>query len=197
MTASTTQPYSSREVEFARSSRARANAAPLHAFDLASLRVAIRTLLQTDLATLEWHGGPDLRSFYEWEWRRHEATELTVLVADFNGYAIAQLALHWSGKPSHPHLPDVQSLRVHPAFRGLGIGGRILHVAETLAAGAGYSDISLAVGIHNDAARRLYERVGYRAVGDSYEDIWHYVDRSGATITVSETVVDMVKQLER
>ena len=98
-------------------------------------RIQIRPASEPDLLPLEWHGGPDLRSFYEEVWDKHQQQELLYLIADFNGYPIGQVLLIWSGKPSHPHFPDVQSLRVHPAFRGMGVGSRLIEAAEKCARG--------------------------------------------------------------
>ena len=96
-------------------------------------RAHIRDLDQKDLRALEWHGGRDLRAFYEECWDKHRDDELCYLVADFNRYPIGQVIVVWSGKPSHPDFPDVQSLRVHPAFRGMGVGSRLLQAAEECA----------------------------------------------------------------
>lgn len=157
--------------------------------------IIVRVLRQEDVRCLEWHGGPDWRRFYEDEWERHKRGDVFAVVADFNGFPIGHAALHWQGKPSHPHIPDLQSFRVLPAFRGLGIGSLLLHVAEDLVRLRGARQLGLAVGIDNEAARRLYERHGYRIAGDPYDDVWQYVDARGETVTVREQVYDMVKDI--
>lgn len=168
---------------------------PLLTFDLARAQVVVRRLQERDVRPLEWHGGPDLRSFYEWQWNQHCTGALCTLVADFNGYPIGQGSIHWQGKPTHPHIPDIQSLRVMDAFRGLGIGSQLLRASERLVLAQGFSKLSLAVGIENPAARRLYERLGYQLVGEPYNDIWHYVNAQGQRIQMEELVIDLVKSL--
>ena len=158
-------------------------------------RILIRPASEPDLRPLEWHGGRDLRSFYQEVWDKHRARELLYLVGDFNGYPIGQVLIIWSGKPSHPHFPDVQSLRVHPAFRGMGVGSRLIEAAENCARENGCAQLGLSVSIENPKARKLYERCGYVARGEVYLDEWSYCNAREESVTLSENVIDLVKQL--
>ena len=158
-------------------------------------RLHVRAAQQHDLRALEWHGGRDLRSFYQEVWEKHGAQELLYLVADFNDFPVGQVLIVWSGKPSHPHFPDVQSLRVHPAFRGLGIGSRLIEAAEQCARERGFEQLGLSVSVENPKARRLYERCGYALRGEPYLDEWSYCNAREEAITLSEIVIDLVKPL--
>ena len=158
-------------------------------------RLHIRAASEQDLRPLEWHGGRDLRSFYREVWEKQGAQELLYLVADFNGFPIGQVLIIWSGKPSHPHFPDVQSLRVHPAFRGLGIGSRLLEAAEQCARERSHVQLGLSVSVENPKAHRLYERCGYVVRGEPYLDEWSYCNAREEAVTLSEIVIDLVKQL--
>jgi ribosomal protein S18 acetylase RimI-like enzyme len=169
---------------------------PLMQFALPSLRVVIRPLQEEDSLALEWHGGEDLRNWYREQWEHHQAGERLVLVADLNGFPIGQAALLWHGKPTHPHIPDIQSLRVFAAFRGLRIGTYLMEACENAVRERGYSQVSLAVALDNPRARKLYERHGYRTTGDTYDDEWHYEDANGELVRQIDQVVDMVKNLE-
>jgi hypothetical protein len=91
---------------------------PVLTFDLPVQRVVIRRVQQADLRALEWHGGPDRRSFYEEQWSQHCRGAVCVLVADLRQFPIGHAAIHWHGKPTHPTIPDLQSVRVAPGFRG-------------------------------------------------------------------------------
>jgi ribosomal protein S18 acetylase RimI-like enzyme len=164
---------------------------------LAHAEVSIRALQQRDLRPLEWHGGPDLREFYTALGRAHEAQEIHVLVAEFNAFPIGLANIHWPGKPTHPNVPDVQSLRVHPIFRGLQIGSRLLETCELLVSARGFERIGLSVGLSNSKARKLYERHSYRVDGTPYCDVWYYTDVRGQSVRVEEHVLDMVKGLSR
>jgi len=56
----------------------------------------------------------------------------------------------------------VDTVSVHPDFRGQGIGTALLSHAETIARKAGFSKLTLNVEEEKEDAIRLYERVGYR-----------------------------------
>ncbi len=101
----------------------------------------------------------------------------------------------FTGKPTHPHIPDLQSLRVLGAFGGISIGSRLLECAERVVAERGFHQITLAVGTQNPRARALYERLGYHAIGEPYDDEWHYTDARGEDCAACEVVIDMVKSL--
>ncbi|MGD0741192.1 MAG: N-acetyltransferase [Terracidiphilus sp.] len=59
----------------------------------------------------------------------------------------------------------IQTLEVHPAFRGRGIGAELLGRAEDSARAAGALSIELHVDVENAAAIRLYESHGYTRRG--------------------------------
>ncbi len=167
-----------------------------HVHALPSLSVVVRDLLEEDARCLEWHGGENLRNWYQAQWRNHASGQVRALVADFNGFPIGQAAIHWHGKPTHPLVPDLQSLRVLKAFRGLGLGTLLLECAEKIVAQGGLDQISLAVAIKNPRARALYERLGYHVMGEAYDDEWTFLDAHGEVCTTCETVFDMVKSLK-
>lgn len=56
----------------------------------------------------------------------------------------------------------VNVLAALPAYRGHGLGTELLKLAEHRALAAGLHGLSLIVADTNTAARRLYERMGYR-----------------------------------
>ena len=171
------------------------SSATLLVFDLPPRAARVRLLREADSRALEWQGGADLRAFYDGQWQSHQASDICVLVADLNDFPIGQVAIHWRGKATHPHLPDLQSLRVFPAFQGMGIGSRLIEASEQMVAARGFSQVSLAVGIENPRARVLYERLGFYVIGQPYDDEWSYTDAQGRQCHVVERIVDLVKTL--
>jgi ribosomal protein S18 acetylase RimI-like enzyme len=162
-------------------------------FFLSVLHGTIRPARVSDLPSLEWHGGPDLRSFYQKSWQAHQNGTSTLLVADWNDFPVGQVVVVWGGKANHPYFPDLQSLRVHPAFRGQKIGSCLLEAAEKLSAARGHHRVGLSVGIDNPQAQRLYERLGYERLGEPYDDSWSYDDAQGREVVQIERVIDLVK----
>jgi ribosomal protein S18 acetylase RimI-like enzyme len=65
----------------------------------------------------------------------------------------------------------LSSIGTRPAFRGHGLGALVTLLAVRDAIEAGRTVIHLAVEADNDAARRLYERLGFVAVGDPAPDL--------------------------
>ncbi|CAA9480324.1 MAG: hypothetical protein AVDCRST_MAG02-4467 [uncultured Rubrobacteraceae bacterium] len=59
----------------------------------------------------------------------------------------------------------ITRMRVAPNLQGLGIGQRLLDVLHRRAAELGYRTLRLDTTVRQTAARRLYERNGYRETG--------------------------------
>jgi ribosomal protein S18 acetylase RimI-like enzyme len=61
--------------------------------------------------------------------------------------------------------PYIKSIAVYPEFRGQGVGTKLLSFAEALFRGRS-SHIFICVSSFNRRARELYERTGYKAIGE-------------------------------
>ena len=81
-------------------------------------------------------------------------------LADAPEIARPLIRLHGQA-PGRWHL---HALAVLPEYRGKGLGTRLLRIVDALAADEGLTETSLTVAENNQAARRLYEREGYREV---------------------------------
>lgn len=58
----------------------------------------------------------------------------------------------------------ISNIGVHPSAQGLGIGSALLDFAEKQARSANLAKCSLIVGLYNQKALRLYQRLGYEIV---------------------------------
>ncbi len=63
---------------------------------------------------------------------------------------------------------EIDELFVQSAYRGGGVGRRLLEMAESEFEAAGCTNVSFQIGRSNDAARRFYARCGY-AARDGYD----------------------------
>jgi [ribosomal protein S18]-alanine N-acetyltransferase len=105
------------------------------------------------------------------QWRHHVANpEADVLVAERDGAIIGAAVVFFHA--SH-RIARLYSIAVAPEARGAGIGDELLAAAERNARKRGREKFRLEVRTDNAAARRLYERRGYRVFGTKagyYED---------------------------
>lgn len=120
-------------------------------------------------------------------WESMQAGRSTLLVA-LDGeepVGVAQLV--------HSEIPEVCNVGVLEQHRGRGIGTALMGEAERLARPVGR--LRLGVGTDNPEARRLYERLGYRGLGETVTTTYEYVDDQGVRRTATETDEWMEKAL--
>jgi GNAT superfamily N-acetyltransferase len=91
-------------------------------------------------------------------------------------------------------LPEVGDVFVAPAHRRRGVATELMAAAECEAAARGHARISLGHSIASDAARRLYEGLGYRNAGLEPERVQGTVVMRGRTVEV-DTLIHLVKDL--
>lgn len=140
------------------------------------------------LATLK--GGDDdarrARTRYRLEEMRHRRAVYLVAVTDT---IIGHVFLKYGGKASQPDYPDIEDLYVHPDYRQIGVGMRLIDECERMARENGFTQIGLAVTVDPDSlARRLYDKLGY-----TLTEAAPYVD--GIYDGVEDWVIDMVKEI--
>jgi len=91
--------------------------------------------------------------------------EILVLAArDASGAIVGTVSLHLKQPENQPHRADVAKMLVHRHARGRGVGARLLRAVEAEAARAGKT--LLVLDTASDAARRVYARGGWQAVGE-------------------------------
>lgn len=89
--------------------------------------------------------------------------------------------------------PELKNLQVRKEFRGRGVGRAIVAEAEDEVRESGL--LVLGVGLDNPAARRLYERLGYRPTGRISTCTYRFVDETGIERETTETSEDLQKVL--
>ncbi len=149
------------------------------------LRYEIRAARRSDLELLEWFGEHRrLRLVEAAAWSHVEAGTVLFVVADVRGFPVAQL------KIALAHDEDMKAdglrsgylygLRVFGPFQRLGLGTALVARGEELLCERGFRYATIAVERENADARRLYERLGFRAIHEQHRS-WSYLDPDGLT----------------
>lgn len=104
-------------------------------------------------------------------WPALQAAGATVLLAeDPDGQPVATLVLYILPLLAHGCAPEavVESVVVHPAVQGGGIGRALLHEAMRRAAGAGCYKLVLSSNLRRTGAHSFYDRLGFERHGISF-----------------------------
>jgi ribosomal protein S18 acetylase RimI-like enzyme len=117
----------------------------------------------------------------------------TYLVAWDGDEPIGHAFLAWSG--TKLGVPEIQDVWVLPERRRGGVATALTYAAEEEAARRGAERISLSVGIANDAARALYERLDFADAGLAPERVVGTINLRGHDVEVDDVLVYLVKSL--
>jgi len=112
-----------------------------------------------------------------------ESRESATWIAEEEGELIAFSIVEWTAGRGE-FAAYIQTIEVHPVWRGRGIGGELLGRAEDSARAAGAHNIGLHVDVENIAAIRLYESRGYARRGREE----HYYARRRAAFIYAKTL---------
>ena len=123
--------------------------------------------------------------------------------AFINNYAIGYVLLLLDNKEdvmpytNQEKCADMIDLLVTESLRNYGIGTRLLLACEEYCKKAAIPYLGLDVNpTDNFAAKRLYERLGYYAVGELHLDgIYEYTDEQGNQGKYEDWCIDMIKRV--
>ncbi len=163
------------------------------------INVEIRLAREGDLPRMEWYGlYKHYRRLFRQTYQAQLAGSRLMWVAIANGFPIGQIFVRLKGNdPALVRTGErayLYSLRVMEAFRGRGLGTRLILTAEDDLIRRGYRWATIAAAFQNPAARRLYERLGYRVFGED-PGRWQYIDHNGELCMVEEPCWLLEKQL--
>jgi GNAT superfamily N-acetyltransferase len=114
------------------------------------------------------------------------------------------VAWHGDEPVGHAHIawertrlgvPEIQDVFVHEDSRRRGVATALALAAEKIAAERRWPRISLSYGIANDAARTLYEGLGYRGAGIAPEPVRGVIRIRTGLLEVDDTLIYLVKDL--
>lgn len=169
--------------------------------DLAQVdNIVIRPVREDELEALEWDGAyTKYRRIYRQTFADVERGQRLMFVAAAEGGLVGQIFVQLAS--SEMHCADgysrayLYSLRVRPAWQGQGLGTRLIWAAEAALRARGFTTAVIAAGKENPGARRLYERLGYRAFAED-PGVWYFVDVNGTRQVVEEPCWVMDKRLD-
>jgi GNAT superfamily N-acetyltransferase len=92
-------------------------------------------------------------------------------------------------------VPEIQDVFVREDRRRRGVATALALAVEALASERRHTRISLSYGIANDAARRLYEGLGYRDAGIDPEPVRGVIHVRTGILEVDDTLIHLVKDL--
>lgn len=110
------------------------------------------------------------------------------------GQAIVQLNSHRTDLADGKQRAYLYGFRIRPLFRNYGIGTCLMARIEADLRRRGFKLLTLNVAKDNADAQRLYERLGYRVVGEE-DGHWWYFDHENRRREVYEPAWHMEKTL--
>jgi GNAT superfamily N-acetyltransferase len=117
----------------------------------------------------------------------------TYLVAWDGDEPVGHAHVAWTG--GEVGAPEVQDVFVLEGRRRSGVATALMAEAERLAAAEGHGRIGVGHSADNEAARRLYERLGYRDAGLPTQRVQGTIVIRGRPVEVDDTIVYLVKDL--
>lgn len=162
--------------------------------------IIIRPLVKTDLPALEWDGEYlHFRNLFADVYRKVEKDTAKAWVAvtkdeKMVGQVFLQMTSDRLELANGWDRAYLYSLRVRPQYQNLGIGSRLIAVVETTLLNMNFSSVTLNVSRSNQAAIRLYGRLGFKIVAEE-PGVWSYPDHRGIWRTVTDPSWRMEKQL--
>jgi ribosomal protein S18 acetylase RimI-like enzyme len=163
-------------------------------------QIVIRRVIKRDLPALEWEGEfSHFRHLFSEAYRLQELGDVLMWVVDLPDFGIiGQLFIQLYGpnqiQTSKTKYAYIYGFRIRPDYRGMGIGSRLLKTVESDLIQRDFKRVSLNVARDNEAARRLYEREGFRVVAPE-PGIWSYLDDQGRRRFVHEPAWRMEKNI--
>lgn len=169
------------------------------------IAVTIRPVQEADLPALEWDGQyRRYRRVFQQTFQEVRQGKRLMLVAvaaaaEYSrGEIIGQIFVQLAG--SNGLMVDgkqrgyLYALRVKPNWRRRGVGRQLILAGEAELKRRRYRVAVIAAAKNNPAARRLYERLGYRVFSED-PGLWYYTDADGRQQRIEEPAWLLQKRL--
>lgn len=164
-------------------------------------RVVVRPIREDELEALEWDGMyTKYRRIYSQTYDDMLRGQRLMLVAADGRALVGQIFVQLSSSEARYangySRAYLYSLRVRPEWQGQGLGTRLIRAAEAALRARGFTSAVIAAGKDNPGARRLYERLGYKAFAED-PGVWYFTDVNGTRQVVEEPCWVMDKRLDK
>jgi ribosomal protein S18 acetylase RimI-like enzyme len=161
--------------------------------------INIRRVRRSDLHALEWDGEYiHFRKVYQHSFKEAERGDRILLVAESEGILIGQIFIHLNAVNLGTNLSEptayLYSFRVREAYRGQGVGSKLLSHAEHTLRELGFRVAVIAVSKSNDRALDLYQKWGF-AIFREDSGQWSYVDHRGQFQQVHDPSFMLMKNI--
>lgn len=164
-------------------------------------QIVIRHLRPNELTALEWDGAySHFRRVYARALQRAQNDMAVLWVAEGEAHSLIGQIFVLLNNEFDQQIANgddrafIHSFRVRPEFRSRGLGARLLQTAEADLIARNFNIIGLNVADDNVAARRFYERHGYRQVMKVSGE-WSYTDHLGVERGVKEPGWRLIKNI--
>lgn len=170
-------------------------------YEINSISYQIRLIKESDLDSLLLVKND--ASVHTDRFRQQKDGKAVYLGAFINNYAVGYVLLLLDNKEdvmiytNHEKCADMIDLLMIEPLRNYGIGSQLALACEEFCRENKIPYLGLDVNpIDNPAAKRLYERLGYHAVGEIHLDgVYEYTDAQGKHGRYEDWCIDMIKRM--
>ncbi|GHI01114.1 GNAT family N-acetyltransferase [Neobacillus kokaensis] len=166
-------------------------------------QVLIRIVVDSDIPELEKHMTNGPLDKHRDRYKKQLQGDVTYIAAYWNEKPVGHVLLKWNGTKDEAvtahinHCPDIEDLLVTDEYRNKGIGQQLLYYCAKLTKQRGFERIGLGVGIENESAKRLYQRLGFQDSGiGEYQIGGTFIDEKGIEHSWKETCIYLIHKLK-
>ena len=152
-------------------------------------RIEVLALTSDYLASIAWSGSRTHLENVAHQLERVPTDEVEYLAVFADGHPVSKGGIDFAKKAD---AGTIWQLATHPRLEGLGLATTLVHELEARAAVRGITNLRLGVEPENERARRLYECLGYRTIGESQAS-WEAERSDGSRFTYTARIVEMSK----
>src|SRR5436190_1208234 len=129
-----------------------------------SAQITVMPLERRNIEDIAWSGSRSHLDNVVEQLERVGGGQVIYLVVRANGHAVAKGGIDFAKEAGSG---TVWQLATHPRLEGVGLARRLIAELEQCAITRGVRRLRLGVELNNPRARRLYEHLGYRQIGES------------------------------